>query len=590
MKRAFHLVAAVGLAVLAAGCQRQGVDGAKKVLNVSLENEIKGFDPAYATDEYSRLVISQIYQPLYQFHYLKRPYEVEPLLAERMPEVSKDGLIYTIHLRPNVVFHPDAAFGAQPRPLKASDVVYTLKRLADPHLKSPNWWLLDNHVVGLNKFRETLESQQTSGRYDKYPVAGLSEPDNRTVVIKLTKPYKQLVYALAMSPTAIVAQEVVEKYGPEFLNHPVGTGPFVFKDWIRGQKIVFDRNPSYFDERYPSVGTPEDKSLGRLVSAGKALPFVDQVVVSIFTETQPRWLNFLKGNLDFTWVPKEATDTLLTSDGNLKSEWLAKGISVSKVPNEDVMYFAFNMRDPLVGRNRFLRQAISSAIDREEWIRVFYKFRAAKASGPIPPDLFGYDPNGKDPNGYDLARANNLMEKAQREYQRQGGRGAIPPILYDMLNDPLDRQFGDLLEQQLARIGLRIERRMGTWPQFRQRLTTGQHQFAFQSWIADYPDPENFLQLFYSKNGCPGPNSANFTNSRYDALYEKMQNMGDGPERSGTTKQMTRILYQETPWVFMVHRMKTTAQHQWLRNFKYHAIDLGQFKYLDINLPRQSEK
>lgn len=546
-KRAISVSILVLVSLIAlSGCRCDSqLDNPTKTLNVSVEQQIKGFDPAQVRDEYSQLALTQVYQPLYQFSYLKRPYQVEPLLAQAMPEISKDQKTYTIRLRPDVFFHADPAFKGQKRKLSAADVIYSFERILDPKTKSPNRWLLEGHIKELKA------------------------PNDQTVVIELTRPYKQLLYALAMPPLSIVASEVVEEYGPEFLTHPVGTGPFVLKKWIRGQKLVFEKNPNYWNDLHPTTRKP--------------MPLMDKLVVSTFIETQPRWLNFLKGNLDYTTVPKEAFDQVFDSKGNTAAKLKAKQIAVSRTPKADFVYLVFNMDDPIIGKNVFLRQAISAVIDRKERIELFYKGRATIAHGPIPPGIYGHKSDDVDPNGYNLKRANELIRKARAEYHRQGGRGEIPPLLYNMMNSVTDRQIAEIFAQELAHIGLKLKFNVGTWPQFRSRISKGQYQVAIQSWFADYPDPENFLQLLYSKNRSPGPNAANFANPKYDHLYEQMRNMKDGPNRAKIVAKMIQIIRDEAPWAFVVHRMMLTVRHGWLKSYQFHAMDLGPFKYLDID-------
>jgi ABC-type transport system substrate-binding protein len=554
------------------GCTRKTTSStSEKILHVALDSDIKGFDPAASADEYSHVAIIQVYQALFQYNYLKRPYEIEPLLAESMPQVSRDGRTVRIRLRSGVFFQEDAAFAGKRRELKASDVVYSLKRLADPRVKSPNWWLFEGRVVGLDQFRKQLEVGASPQGYDAIPVEGLVAADDRTVVITLTRPYRQLMFALAMQGTSVVAREVVEKYGPEFLNHPVGTGPFILREWVRGQKIVLAKNPHYWRETHAEINN------------GKPLPCVDGVVLSIFVETQPRWLNFLKGNLDYSTIPKEAYDDVFDPNMKLKTTMKEKGIRLSSESNQDVIYLAFNLVDPLLGRNRPLRRAISAAINREEKIALFYRGRGIVARGPIPPDYFGYDQTLKDPNGYDLSLAKKWAAEARREYQMLGGKGEIPPITYDILNGAVERQIGEAIAQDLGQIGIRINLRANNWPQFEKRIQTKNFQFGLQSWLADYPDPENFLQLLYGKNISPGPNASNLQNAHYDFLYERMKNLPDTAEREKIIREMVALIHQETPWVFIVHRTKVVAQQEWLKNFKYHTIEKGSFKYLDLN-------
>ncbi|MFH1018250.1 MAG: ABC transporter substrate-binding protein [Pseudomonadota bacterium] len=574
--------------LLLAACT-QSRPAAQKEISYPLSSDIQGFDPIHSRDTFTSIAVSQVYQGLLKYKYLARPYGVEPLLAEKMPSVSSDGLTYTFRIRDGAFFHDDAVFGGVPRPLRASDFVYSFKRLADPENQAPQWWVLEGRITGLDEFRERLKAFRGTDPYREIDVAGLSAPDEKTLVVKLKKPYRRLPFILAMAPTVAVPREIVEAYGKEFLNHPVGTGPFILKEWRRGQKIVFEKNPKYWSETYPSEGEPGDRGLGLLEAAGRPLPFVDRVTFWIYVESQPAWLNFLKGKLDLGTIPKDAFETVFDPGGKLRDEMAAKGIMSRVSKQSDLVMFVFNLNDPLLGQNPFLRKAISCAIDRERLIRTFYNGRAIAARGPIPPDIFGYDPKLKDPNGYDPARAREFLERARDLERKRGKNGKIPAIVQDIENSASARQMAEAVTADLKKVGLSSEIRVSTWPQLQQRQAKGDVQFVLYSWVADYPDPENFLRLLYGQNVSPGPNAANFKNAAYDRMFEKMQNLPNNAERAALITKMVSLVHQETPWVFLGHRMAYTIRHSWLKNFKRNEMSPAQIKYLDVDPDKKRE-
>ncbi|NUM88794.1 MAG: hypothetical protein HUU37_06300, partial [Bdellovibrionales bacterium] len=219
--------------------------------------KIKGMDPAQAQDNYSSQEIVRVYEGLLQFHPFKRPYVLEPLLAESMPRVSQNGLEYVFKIRKGVLFQEDAAFpGGKGRELKAQDFVYSIKRIADPKVQSSGWWLFEGRLQGLDEWQEIAKK---SGKADyEARVAGLEAVDDYTLRFRLKAPYPQFLYALAMPYGSVVAREVVEKYGAEFINHPVGTGPFMVREYNPNDKIVYVRNPSYWPATFPADGAPGD--------------------------------------------------------------------------------------------------------------------------------------------------------------------------------------------------------------------------------------------------------------------------------------------------------------------------------------------
>ena len=409
-------------------------------------------------------------------------------------------------------------------------------------------------------------------------------------MIKLANPDRQFIYVLAMgAPLAVVAREAVEHYGDDYLNHPVGTGPFKVKEWVRGQKIVYEKNKAYRKETYPAEGEPKDKEEGLLADAGKQLPLVDEFVYHVYVETQPRWLNFLKGNLDLVTVPKESFAQVVDENKNLKENIRSKGIVAKPFASPDLVYYSFNMDDPVIGKNIYLRQAMSLAFDRMDKIKIFYNDRAVLSNGPVPPGLGGYDPNQKDPWQYDLAKAKAALEKAKKRHKELTGEDELPPIQLDAVASATARQWGDHTRGAYDKIGLKVSFNTQTWPQYLQKLNKGQFQFGGSGWRGDYPDAENFLQLFYGPHRSPGSNHCNFDNAEYNKRYEEMKNLPDGERRTQLIREMTDILHKEVPAVFLAHRLGFPLQHKWLRNHKPDYFMRNKPKYLDIDMVAKAE-
>ena len=260
-------------------------------IQYSLNINLKSLDPGQSADEVTNEVIPNIYESLLEYNYLKRPLQLEPSLAAEMPQVSKDGLTHTIKIKPGVHFQDSEVFPeGKGRELTAQDFVYSWKRLADPKTQSDGFWIFDGKIKGLNEWRDKLVKGEAN--YDT-PIEGLETPDAHTLVIKLTRPYFQLHYVLTMTYSAAVPREAVTKYGAEFMNHPVGTGPFAFESWIRGNKVVLKKNPTWSGQAYPNEGEAGDQEKGLLADAGKPMPFVDKLVFFELPEDQPRWLNMM---------------------------------------------------------------------------------------------------------------------------------------------------------------------------------------------------------------------------------------------------------------------------------------------------------
>lgn len=573
-------VASLCLALLSA-CTKK-TSNTDNTIQVALTSNVKSLDPLAATDAYVNTVVGQVYETLLHYHYLKRPLQLEPQLAEALPEISKDGLTYTFKIKKGVKFHDDPAFpNGKGRELTAQDFIYSWKRLADPANQSEAFWVFDGKIKGLNEWREKIRKGEVN--YDT-PVEGLEAPDTHTLVIKLARPFYQLNYVLAMMPTAVVAKEAVEKYGKEFLNHMVGTGPFKFESWTRNSKVVLVKNPNFRVDKYPSEGEPGDKEKGFLNDAGANLPLVDKLVFNEIIEDQPRWLNFMKGDLDYVGIPKDSFDNAV-KDNKLVPDLANKGVKLEINREPDVTYTAFNMDDPVVGKNLELRRAIALANDTNTLIQKFYNGRGIVAQSPIPPDIDGYDDNFKNPyKEFNVAKAKEHLAKAG--YPE--GKG-LPTLEYATVNSSTSRQMAEFFQQNMEKIGIKVKISSSSWPQFTDKIREKKAQLYSIAWSADYPDAENFLQLLYGPNASPGTNGSNWKNKEFDELFKKASLTPPGPERTKMYQAMRDIFVKELPWVPMSHRLSYTVYYDWLKNFKNHSIIIDNYKYLRVDPARRAE-
>lgn len=561
------------------GCTSKSKKEPAHTLHVSVEAKIKGLDPLYADDLYSGIQTSQAYEPLLQYHYLKRPFVLVPNLAESMPEVSADGLTYKISIKKGVLFQDDPCFTTtlgKGREFTAEDVVYSFKRLADPKLASPAWWLLEGKLVGLDDWRKSVLKEGVAD-YTKR-VEGLRALDRYTVQLKLNQRSAQLLSILAMPNTGIVPKEAVDTYGKEFLDHAVGTGPFHLVEYNPHSKVVWDQNPTYRRSPYPSVGAPGDREAGLLEDANKNLPLVDRVVVHVLVERQPAWLQFLAGKLDLSTIPKDEFSNALLPTGELSPTLQKKGMILVKATGYNVTHFAFNMAHPLLGKNKTLRQAMSMAFDVGGFIHLFFNGTAIPAQGLIPPGLEGYDPDYKNPyRQLNLAKAREYLAKAGYP----NGKG-LPVFEYATTAETLGRQSAEYFQKNMAAIGITLKINSYSWPQFQEAIKAQKAQIWNDVWNADYPDAESFLQLFYSKNVSPGPNDSNYMNPEYDKLYESAVLLPAGSRRTAIYKKMAAIIVEDCPWIFGVHRMNYTLVQPWLKNYKPNEFDHSRYKYYRV--------
>jgi ABC-type oligopeptide transport system substrate-binding subunit len=547
------------------------------VYRAALPADVKGFDPAQTDDQYSVIAVKQVYETLLHYHYLKRPIELAPLLADSMPQTSDDGLEYIFRIKKGVRFQDDPCFKGEPRFLSAYDFVFSIKRLADIKVKSSGWWIFDGRIKGLDEFRKTsTESDVTS--YD-LPVEGLFAIDSHTLCVKLNAPFPQLPYLFAMQFTSAVPHEAVSYYGEEFLNHPVGTGPFIITEWRRRMRIKFIRNPFFREEFYPAEGEASDLSNGLLEDAGKKIPFIDTLILNIFNESEPMWLTFQRMGLEQAWIPKDNFDKAIGPDFTLNPDLSKQGIVLGINPSLDVTYTCFNMEDSLLGNNIHLRRAISFAWNTKKTIELLYNNRAIPSHSPIPPGLFGYEADFVNPyQSYDTIAAKLEMEKAGFP----NGEG-LPVLRYLETDNTLSRQWSDKFTQEMAIIGIKIKVDAVTWPEFLKRFRNKKYQIAGTAWGADYPDPENFLQLLYGPNEAPGTNNANYKSSEYDSLYVLLATVKNNTQKLDIIRRMKIIIANDAPWIPGTHRLSVGLRYNWIKNYKYNDIASGEYRYIKID-------
>jgi len=557
-------------------------DPNKKVLNIPAIAKVKSFDPVDTEDIYSWQAISTVYESLFEYHYLKRPYELVPLLAESLPEISSDGKIYTIKLKKGVFFHHNKCFPeGKGREVTAFDVVYSLKRMADPKLASKGWWMLENKIVGLDEWRK----EQTKAIKTNYNVVveGIQAINPHTIQIKLTNVNYQFIHTLANPPGVVVAKEAVEFYGKDFLNHPVGTGPFVLDQYDQSNKIVYKRNPNYREVLFP-----EDSDLGQnLTGKGKKIPFVEEIIQTSLEESQPRWLNFVKGKFDLSSIPKDSFDSVASLEGNLLPEFQKKGVALYKSSILDVTFYTFNLENTVL-KNLKLRQAMAMAFDRLKSGEMFYNNRVILAQGPIPPGLEGYDLEYRSP--YLASEKQVNLEEAKKLLAEAGypeGKG-LPPITLDVTSSTEARQGGEFFKNQMALLGIKIEVISNPWGELVEKVNKGTGMIFAKAWMADYPDAENFLQLFYGPNKAPGPNDSRYDNPVFNKMFQEALLLPPGEERALKYKKLNKLVAEEVPAIFVHHRLGYTVAHGWLENLV--PTDMAGFlKYLDINIEKRKE-
>ena len=507
------------------------------------------------------------------------------------------------------------------RELLADDYIYQLKRLAHPRLHSPIFGMMADKIVGLKALGEELgkAAKNLPGDewldLDAYPLSGVEKVDSHTWRIRLKGKYPQFLYWLAMPFFAPVPREVDRFYAQPGMAAknltldwwPVGTGPFMLSENDPNRRMVLSRNPNFHGQTYPCEGETGDREAGLLEDCGKPLPFIEEAVFTREKESIPYWNKFLQGYFDASGISSDSFDQAVRinvgGDVALSDEMRDKGIRLLTSVKASTFYMGFNMLDPVVGglssRSTKLRQAISIAIDQEEYISIFANGRGIAAQGALPPGIFGYEDGevGIDKQVYDWVDgkpkrksvdvAKKLMSEAGYRNGRDEKTGEPLVVYLDTTSGGMgEKSRLDWLTRQFAKIDVQLVVRTTDFNRFQDKLRKGNVQLYYLGWNADYPDPENFFFLLDGNEGKVvkgGENASNYANPAFDRLFAKMKNMDNTPERLAIIRQMTGILQHDAPRVFGLHPKSYTLGHRWLKNRKPNDVGNNILKYQRID-------
>jgi oligopeptide transport system substrate-binding protein len=607
-------------------------DSGQRVLYMNFEDAPRTLDPAvaYTTNEHS--ITGKVYDTLLEYHYLRRPYELIAGLAEAVPQAEplEGGQVrYRFRLREDLSFQEDPCFerfgaGERTRQITAADLVFQLKRIADPAVNSPVVEPFFN-VVGFREYHDALAEARKPGApmaslpprelYERVgPIAGVREVDPLTIEIVLGAPYPQILYWFAMPFTTPLPWEAVHHYDgrdgrAHLADHPVGSGPFVLSHYDKQARIVLEKNPNWYGVQhpewkapgavFPAEGMPEDAERGLLAAAGKPLPFIERIEYRREKERIPAFSKFLQGYYDASVIIRESFDRIVLED-RLSEEMQAMGMQLEKSVVPAIYYIGFNMEDRVVGapageRGKKLRQAMSLVVDAREYARLFMNGRGVPAESLLPPGIFGYEEDYR--NTYrqlSLERAKALLAEA-------GYPDGIDPKTRRPLRLTFD--VGSTAQDAILRfqfwvnawrrLGLDVEVAATTYNKFQEKVRQGAYQIFTWGWVADYPDPENFMFLLWSKMArsvSGGPNTSNFNHPRFDELFLAMKTRENDDERLRLIREMVGILEDERPWIELFYPEDYELFHGWLENLKPAGLSIPTTKYYDIDPVLRQER
>lgn len=593
---AYNALKVLGMSLIAmwllAGCAGEGAEQeAAKVYRHAVDGQPTSLDPAHASTVYAAQVVKNLYDTLYRYKYLARPYELTPNLAAGMPEVSSDGLVYEIRLRSDARFADDPAFpGGEGRHVTAHDVVYSIKRHFDPETRSRGAWLWRGRIEGLPEDGSDFSAEME--------VTGLKAIDNQTVRIRLTEPYPQFTHTLAMALSAIVPREAVEAYGQEFGIHPVGSGPFTLSRFD-ATVAVLEPNPAFdrgaVDLRHEGYRPDEHAHLDLAAIDGKRYPFLDRLEIHFITEPTARWTSFRSTDgVDLVMVPPEMAGRVLESRNPLafKPEIRERYRTLAGT-EAGMVFYGFNLDNPAIGyaddpvrqaRNRQLRCAMRDAFDWQARNDAFYHGLGTVFPGAIPPMLEAYDET------IDGESIEHNVERARARMESGGWTPeSVPELIYGLEGSVNQRQmyeqFRAWMDQGIGFPGRKLRRRSyASFGEYARAMGTREIDIFLLGWTLAYPDAQYSLQLFYGPNGAPGANSMNYDNPEFDRLFEQASSMPAGPARTELYRRLNRMVIDDCVIIGSLSRARLHLWKPHVRMLPDREMVGGFFlRFVDVN-------
>ena len=540
LRNSFYIIIILVATLLFSACGNNDRNQGLQIFRYNESAGIASLDPAFAKDQAMIWASQQLFNGLVQ---LDTNLQVQPAIAKRW-HISPDGKTYTFTLRNDVYFHRDKLFKNGRRKVVASDFVYSFARIVDEKVASPGRWIFDEVLV-------------ENGQYAFFA------PNDTTFVVKLRQAFSPFLGMLGMPYCSVVPREVVEHYGQDFRQHPVGTGPFKFQRWKENVKLVLRKNESYFERD----------------EQGNPLPYLDAVAVTFIIDKQTVFLEFVKGNLDFmNSLDATYKDELLTTTGQLRPKY-ADQLDMTSQPYLNTEYLGFLMdgkKSPL--NDKRIRQAINYGFDRRKMMKYL-------RNNVGTPGCHGFIPLGLQSGDTTMAGYEYNPQKAQQLLAEAGypnGKN-LPTLTLATTSTYLD--LCKYIQQQLGLIGININIDVNPPGALREHIAQSKTNWFRGSWIADYPDAENYLSLFYSPNFCPkGPNYTHFKNQEYDKLYLQAKAETNDSARAELYARMNQILINEAPVVVLYYDQILHFTHKnitGLRSNAMNALDLRRVKKTD---------
>jgi ABC-type transport system substrate-binding protein len=559
------------------------------------------FDPPQTnSDENTSAVLANVLEAPLTFDYLARPVKLALATAAAMPEVSADGRVFTVRIKPGIFFADDPAFkgpnGQQVRrELVAEDYVYSLKRFYDPKYNSSDLYLFESlKLPGLSELRRKAIDSKKPFDYDT-PVEGARALDRYTLRITLGVGDPRFIYLLATPQNlGAVAREVVAFYGDSIGEHLVGTGAFRLKSWRRASRIELERNPGFRELTYD--GTPANDPVAQRAYAaikGRKLPLADRVVIDIVEEDQPRWLSFLNGS--YAWLQVLGPFRSLAAPGGQLAPYLARrGVRLHKQTGADMTMNFFFMQHPLVGgytpEKVALRRAIGLAFDGQALIDHVFGGFGVRAQSTIAPFTSGYDPAYKsEMSEFNPARAKALLDlygytDRNGDGWREQPDGSPLELVMATQSSQRDRRTSEIWQRCMTAVGLKMSFDVSTWPELLKKSRAGTLMMWGYSWRAGSPDGGFFLAIAYGPNASES-NDPRFEHAPFDRLFEQQRALPDGPEREAVMRKAKDMLVAYMPFKVHLHNIYLDLVQPATEGFWRHPFMRDFWRFVDPGEP-----
>lgn len=547
----------------------------QKPLIIPLRTEVTSIDPHQSYDYVSNFVTYQIYETLFCYHFLKRPYTHEPLLAEDFPEVLDGGKTLRIKIKKGILYHHHPLL-APGRTVKAQDFVWSFKRYAYKYSKSRAWWLSKNIFVSLDDINKNVENIKD---LMKAPLKGVVAKDDYTLELHLTKAYPlhQILNLLTMSFTSPIPEEVFTLMNNDLTKTEVGTGAYYLETLDLKNSITLQAFTPYETVRYPNSGDRYAHELNFMLDANKKIPFIPRVEFKIIPSEKDRWDQFFDKKFSLIELPREYFNQVINFDGSLNKKISKNNWTLEQSSSLAFWFMEFNTKDPVMGANIWIRKAISYALNIDLFLQKFNNNADQKANSLYVPGIFGYSAARELPYKYDLAQAKEMLQKAGYD-----GKKKKLVLNFDTRRDTeIYIAQAEFIKQQLAAIGIEVHVRINNFAQFIEKAGKHEMQFWQGGWMMDFPDAENILQLFYSGNAVAGgPNKSQFSNPKFDELYNKILQLPNGDEKLKKLEEIENIIHDELPVIMFYYSRNFFIYDKEIHNFRFNELSMGFLKYL----------